>query len=164
MGQFLDKRKVIYSNTEKDKLIHKILYSYFLQFFKNKNSRFHNAYTELLELSLNMLFPIFKNNAFKNENEVRIIFDKNNFIKYNMPEIRKHYRNSNNLLIPYVETSNLFWEIDNIKIPMIDIKISKIILGPTIKHKELAKQSVEDFLQENDYSNTIVEFSKLPYR
>ncbi|MED7789452.1 hypothetical protein [Francisella sp. 19X1-34] len=62
--------------------------------------------------------------------------------------------------MPYIDTSDLFWD----KEPIIDIKISKVILGPTTKHKELTKQSIEDFLEENGCNDREVEFSKLHYR
>ncbi|MBK2356722.1 DUF2971 domain-containing protein [Francisella hispaniensis] len=161
LKQFIHLYKVIYKPADKYKIIHHILYKYSYWFHKEKTDYYYNDYVESLIRHFSQLFPIFKDEAFESENEIRLVFDRDYYPSYDKV-IKKHYRVSNNFLLPYIETSDL--SFDDIKKPMIDIEILKVILGPTTKHKELTKQSIEDFLQEKGFSDTKVEFSKLPYR
>ncbi|HCR1838985.1 DUF2971 domain-containing protein [Enterobacter kobei] len=92
--------------------------------------------------------PFFKNIGFSEEKEFRLVFSP--LLKF--PHIK--FRVGAYGLIPYLEMKMRGGD----KIP-----IKRIIIGPS-KDRELLKNGVYMFLENNNYSGIPIDFSSVPYR
>ncbi|MCM2455282.1 DUF2971 domain-containing protein [Rhizobium sp. CG4] len=93
------------------------------------------------------LAPEFKNDAFKEECEWRIVATAN-VVK------QVHYRTRDNVIIPYVNIGN-----SNARLP-----ITRVTVGPG-KDSNLTRKSIEKFLSSNlFYNNVDVGVSSIPFR
>lgn len=160
-------KKVIYSDKVKVMMLHSIIFKYYWEFKKdilNDNKTidiFGDDYIDGLCESLESLFLIFKNPAFSSESEVRLIYnlsDVSDFFK------NKRYRVVNNVIVPYVVTSESKLKSSEGEPLSIDnLPVSEIIVGPTIAQKEKV-ESIKYFLDDLGYSESLVVSSSIPYR
>lgn len=98
----------------------------------------------------------FKDQAFENEAEARIVISYEQVDRY---EGGLKFRVSPLGIIPYVRTGdNLAIKKHGGRLPL-----REVVVGPA-PHQGLIAKSVETFLRQNGYSNTTVSLSKVPYR
>ena len=94
----------------------------------------------------------FKDKAFKNEEEVRLVYwepeDDNNLVIDSKPI---KYRSKCGIVIPYIEV-----EFER-------KQIESLMIGPLIQ-TEIAEKTVKELLKSNDYSDVKVEHSRIPIR
>ncbi|WP_144948329.1 DUF2971 domain-containing protein [Pseudomonas oryzihabitans] len=98
----------------------------------------------------------FKDKSFKNEAEARIVLP---YDKANRYEGGLRFRVSPLGIIPYLRTG----DHKAIKKHGGLLPLLEIIIGPA-PHQELIAQSVETFLIQHGYTDTVVNLSKVPYR
>ncbi|MBD1597906.1 hypothetical protein [Pseudomonas typographi] len=98
----------------------------------------------------------FKDRAFKNESEARIVLSYQQAKRY---EGGLKFRVSPLGIIPYLRTG------DHLAVKKHGglLPLREIIIGPT-PHQELVAKSVETFLRHAGYTSTNVSLSKVPYR
>lgn len=95
----------------------------------------------------------FKNEAFREEREVRLVFHYSDIGKF---EGGLRYRPSPFGLIPYISTGE--------RAGMTGLlPIHEVIVGPS-QHQDLVAQSVDDFLRARKYEDVAITLSKVPYR
>lgn len=156
--------KVIYDDNLKKKIIHRFIFIYFYYFkqdIKNKNKYFVDEYIDSLTTSLVRIYNVFKHNAFKSEQEIRLIFSGNPS-KKNFNKI--HFRHNSNMIIPYIKSNEANLIKDGIQLSILQkIPISEILIGPTI-NESITKQSIEDFLNYYGFSNVKIANSNIPFR
>lgn len=99
---------------------------------------------------------IFKNEKFKNENEIRFILKKKTPFIYNDQNENYHHRIQNGMFIPYLELPILEGHTDI---------ISEIHIGPGLE-QDFAKQCTCDFLKNNNIKIDVDDIikSKIPLR
>jgi hypothetical protein len=99
-----------------------------------------------LEIAISMLIlmPPFKNPAFSDEREWRMML-----IPDELQEI--HFRPIRGAIVPYV------------KIPLKPEFFTRIVLGPTL-HQEFAERSLKMFLAKNGLAHVVVNSSEIPFR
>lgn len=78
-------------------------------------------------------------------------------------DLHLNYRTKNSLIIPYIQSSELYNEdfvkhLEENKLPL-----KKVIVGP-ISNQNGTIQSIKVFLQNSGYQDVSVEASKIPYR
>ena len=102
----------------------------------------------------------FKNPSFSIENEYRICIvideknlkkDKSDYFGTNNQKMKYRFRESNGLIVPYIE----------VQLPK--DSISRINISPMMEI-EIAKESLRELLTENDYKNVQIYKSKIPVR
>lgn len=156
--------KVIYDDNIKCRILHLIIFKYFYEFKQDleKNSKYIDIddYAESLSQSLIHTFINFKNKAFEQEKEVRLVCKvqdiKRDFYK-------KNYRIINNIIVPYVCTYEVILNNkDGSKFEVDSLPISEIFVGPII-NQEITIESIKNFTSDLGYKN-IVKSSKIPYR
>lgn len=98
----------------------------------------------------------FKDKAFKNEAEARIVLSYNQADSY---EDGLRFRVSPLGIVPYLRTG------DHIALKKHGgrLPLREIIIGPA-PHQELIAQSVETFIRQSGYADTPVTLSRVPYR
>ncbi|WP_139212712.1 hypothetical protein [Pseudomonas jessenii] len=113
-------------------------------------------YTQQLHLKISGCILGFKDRAFQNEAEARIVLSHQQVDSY---EGGLRFRVSPLGIIPYLRTGDhLAIKKDGGRLPL-----REIIVGPA-PHQELVAQSVETFLRQSGYANTTVSLSQVPYR
>lgn len=106
---------------------------------------------------MQLIYPLFKHNTFSSEKEIRLIYFDNK--KDNSFTNKIKYRiSSNNMIIPYIKSSDLLSDDEPVLLP-----ISKVTIGPVSKQDWIEK-SVKFFLDNNGYNDVEVIKSKIPYR
>lgn len=156
--------KVIYDDKVKIWILHSIIAEYFFEYKKDISEGFlewsEYGYIESLAFSLSNLFILFKNKAFASEQEIRLVYTQEPLHLFN----KKYYRNTKNVLVPYICTNDTKLKHNNgEKIEVDLLPISKIIVGPTINQDATIK-SIKYFVQDIGYSTDIVQSSHIPYR
>lgn len=157
-------QKVIYN----DDIKKRILWSTIIRY---KNEYLHDlkkfqpcditeAYIHFLTFSLSSVFVNFKNNAFSNEQEVRIIDSSKKLDFYS----QKRYRVSGGMIVPYFCTyESKLTEHDNIMRPD-NLPIKKIIVGP-VNHQKSKMDSITNFISDCGFDEPIqIIQSNVPYR
>lgn len=127
-----------------------------------KNSKYIDIddYAESLSQSLIRTFINFKNKAFEQEKEVRLVC-KIQDTKRDL--YKKNYRTVNNIIVPYICTYELILNNkDGSKFEVDPLPISEILVGPII-NQEITIESIKNFTSDLGYKN-IVKGSKIPYR
>lgn len=155
--------KVIYDDKLKYWILHSIIFKYYYEHKSDIENRMASDedYAEGLSKALAMVFINFKNSAFSSEEEIRLV--------YNLPDVlnlfnRINYRNVNNVIVPYIITSDTKLKDTNKQKFEVDLlPISRIIVGPSIK-ENITLRSVENFIIKKGYDKTIVQSSSIPYR
>jgi len=106
---------------------------------------------------INIYYPFFKNESFKSEEEIRLVYYDDHSNSTLKPIIKYRVPNSN-MIVPYFNSQDLIPENKQVKLP-----ISKVIIGPVANRKWI-KESVRFFLDNNGYENVDIEDSEVPYR
>ncbi|RWY88652.1 hypothetical protein EHI44_11420 [Rhizobium leguminosarum] len=109
-------------------------------------------YVERLHMAIAMSLVVFKDHAFEQEAEVRIVLGYRDIANYGGVE----FRPSSFGLIPFLNTGRRA----GIEGPL---PIGEIIVGPSA-HQELVFESVKTFMSIKGYPDVPVEVSKVPYR
>lgn len=97
-------------------------------------------------VSCNIFGVSFKNEGFKEEQEVRVFIDGRD------ADCSTKFRRSGNRIVPYIEFKS------NAKLP-----IKEIYIGPT-SDAELMEISLQMLLERYNYDNVEIKFSEIPYR
>ncbi|WP_261939229.1 DUF2971 domain-containing protein [Pandoraea sp. NE5] len=99
--------------------------------------------------------PTFKHNAFRSENEIRLVASGEK-----MPI---HNRVRGRIIVPYLKSSEwgMYPAATEIEVP--SLNITKIVVGPQ-PDRELLAKSVESFMRRCGYQNTEIVYSSAPYR
>jgi hypothetical protein len=113
-------------------------------------------YTEQLHLRLSSGILGFKDRAYQNEVEARIVLSYQQVDRY---EGGLRFRVSPLGIIPYVRTG----DHRAVKRHGGRLPLRELIVGPA-SHQKLIAQSVEMFLRQSGYTDTLVSLSKVPYR
>jgi hypothetical protein len=158
--------RVIYNDKQKLWILHLIIFTYYFEFKKDpqresSNGLLEEEYAHFLAHSLTTVFINFKNKAFEAEREVRLVYDMGDPLnRFN----EKHYRNVNNILVPYICTNDTkLKDRDGTKLEVDLLPLSKIIVGP-VSNQKIIVESIQNFIEDIGYSDIIVELSKVPYR
>lgn len=119
-------------------------------------------YTEA-GLFLTSVIPFFKNKAFSEEKEWRIVI-----IEYpsedKVDKSPVKFRCGTNLILPYVELKALdITKVNDCNLSTIDLPISEIVIGPSL-NQELVENSINFFLKKRGIKNIQIKRSKIPYR
>lgn len=113
-------------------------------------------YFEFLHLKIASSIVGFKDRAFKNEAEARLVLSHKNADRY---EGGLRFRVSPLGIIPYLRTGDhTAIKSDGGRLPL-----HEVIIGPA-PHQELVAKSLETFLKHHGYSDTKISLSKVPYR
>ena len=124
-----------------------------------KSLEIDNSLTELEAFSkvISLYLPILKNNDFKSEDEIRVVYyDKN---KSTINSKLKYRESNGSKIIPYISSDQLLDPTHQIKFP-----ITQILIGPKNKNNFTLQKSIKFFLENNGYHNVKVEFSDSPYQ
>lgn len=147
-------KECVYCKDHKQELIFSLLNYYYEKFIKKDNNWDVDMYFDLL-----LLFCLFKNKAFKEEKEYRLItlFNHDAYDDLKGKSQNKiHFRSGRSMLIPYIELNTIY---SNLK---------GLTIGPTpLMHHSYS--SVEMFLKNVRNNNKDLEFLKpnrsdVPYR
>ena len=152
--------KVFYQKRDKQVLILSIIRRYEEQYeldlisMENELPYNHDKnYFEHIVMSLSSKIVGFKNPAFKQEFESRLVIPYS-FVKDYDGGLK--FRVTQFGLIPYVCTGDI--KGDEGLLPL-----EEVMIGPS-PHQTLIAESVSTFLRHKGYSNTIVSLSRVPYR
>jgi hypothetical protein len=113
-------------------------------------------YIQQLHSKLSGCILGFKDRAFQNEAEARIVLSYQQVDRY---EGGLRFRVSPLGIIPYLRTGDHL----AVKKKAGQLPLREVIVGPG-PHQELVAQSVETFLKQRGYDQTTVSLSKVPYR
>jgi len=161
-------KKIIYNDDIKLKILHYIIYKYFIEYKKDlrQNTKYIETYEYANEYANNLFHSLvynfinFKHYSFSQEKEIRLVYDMNNPLNFFH---KKHYRINNNKIIPYVCTYET--KLKKNEEPLINdqLPIFEIIVGPTIQ-QEITMESIKYLVKDLGYDENIVKKSKIPYR
>lgn len=153
---------VIYDNDIKNEIIKEILYIFLKEYTEDKGRDIlgPTVWSEHLMSSLSMLFNVFKHNAFKSEEEVRMILHSGPVEK---GTLKLKYRVTNERIIPYINSSSLYNEKFIEEYRTDKLPLEKIIIGPT-SNKEIMIESIKVFLKYNGYEDVEIITSSIPFR
>lgn len=113
-------------------------------------------YTKALHSHISGCIVGFKDAAFENEAEVRIVLSYEHLCQF---DGGLRFRVSPLGIIPYLRTGdNLCIKKHGGRLPL-----REVVVGPA-PHQTLIAQSVETFLRQKGYSDTVVSVSSVPYR
>ena len=168
-------QKVIYKPTHKAKSIILTIKRFFSEYMLDKryydHEYFDNSYFETykatcsddyidnLNKQLEFKFTQFKDEAFQNEDEVRIITDKSQIERFT----KLRFRPSNYAIIPYLCTNEYtppekYSHGKKGKLP-----ISSVTISPS-PYQDLTLTSIKQYLDSHGYDDTTVKLSSIPYR
>lgn len=153
---------VIYDNKIKNQIITKVINIFSEEYINDakKDVLGSSVWSNHLLETFSLLFNIFKNDAFKSEEEIRMIL---NSVGIENGTLKLSHRAINERIIPYINSSSLYDERfikeygDN-KLPL-----EKIVIGPT-SNKEVMIDSIKAFLKYNGYEDVEVTTSSIPFR
>jgi hypothetical protein len=155
--------QAIYNDLRKSMLLLSILKDFEREYVLDRDSMdsdwpddHDENYIQQLHSKLSTCILGFKDRAFQNEAEARIVLSYQRVDRY---EGGLRFRVSPLGLIPYIRTGDHL----EIKKNGGQLPLREIIVGPG-PHQELVAQSVETFLRQRGYDKTTVSLSKVPYR
>lgn len=153
-GYFIDLKKVLYRNSEKDELFDAIILPFNNLFAENVSDR--EDITQIIQGKINELQFVFKNECFRHEEEIRAILhipreslgsdgkEKSNNFTVN-------YRNSHGYIVPYIE-----YEVAK-------IAVNGITVAPLLQ-SDLAINNLRELMQQRGCGNIWIEPSVVPIR
>ena len=144
---------VIYDENIQIEIVDKTI-EYFINDPSIINTNSNGIHFKLLNM-LAMFLPLFKDQNFSEENEVRLVV-RDDSIKENNLSIE--YRCSDSILIPYVKIDYLRYLEDEYDFP-----ISEIMVGPN-KNQNIAEESLSDFCKKVFNKPIAVISSQTPFR
>lgn len=155
-GEFMIKLwKVIYDKKEKEKILNDLI-DIGIQTVRQGFLRgmYEEELVRNIMYSIDYLLPIFKNEGFEEEKEVRYIWRDDGTRKI-------YFREKNGIIIPYIKC--MIRDCDCRELEVFPVK--DIVIGPQPKQKEVI-DGVKMFLQHNGYEYLVdkVRPSEIPYR
>lgn len=163
-------RKVIYDTDEQNRILKNILHTYLTvpDWEENKSRKFISS-KKIAKRCISSFYEYityFKNNSFKDEQEVRWVYksDKNYLKMAKLKKPKKEFRISNNKIIPYLSSRNIpesksKYGLKREKLlPIVDI-----VVGPQ-KDADLVVCGIKELLKSKGYKNVEVRKSLVPYR
>lgn len=155
--------RVIYNECQKRKLLLSIIDEYEREYALDRAAMLNNwpeDQDENYEISLHSRISTgilgFKDKAFEGESEARIVLSYEQTKKYSDG---LQFRVSPLGIVPYLRTGD---HAATIKAGGL-LPLHEVIVGPS-PHQELISESIESYLRQKGYQNTIVSLSRVPYR
>ena len=150
-GYRFDLKRVIYADKEKHETFDKIILPLY-EIYCDGNNQIKNEVKKILNMRINDLQFIFKNNCFEHEKEIRAILKIPKKPLDKAQQFTVKYRNSNGYIVPYIE-----YFID--KRSLISVTTAPLI------NSDLAIKTIKDILKQYNYSDNVsIKPSQIPIR
>lgn len=158
----LSASKVIYDDSEKAKILLRIIRKYQHEYRVDKKHGYDNDtkdWVDSLSTWLAMEFINFKHHEYSSEEEIRLIVATDHLNHFNGVK----HRVSKNTIVPYINSKDIydssFLEHGGTELlPILEVRV-----GPAA-NQELTAKSIEEYLSQKGYMSVKVIQSNVPYR
>lgn len=166
-----DLAPVIYDDQTKINLLKGLVHDWSTLYRNDResgNSLWLKDYPRLPRAYFFELVSTFKHSAFADEREIRLVYreDPTFFDDAIFEKVKKHFRISENVIVPYVTTKELavFRLVGREKSAISKIRLVDVVVGPHPR-ADLAAAGIREFLASHGYRDDVmVHMSRVPYR
>lgn len=155
-------RKVVYTEKQDENYFKEIIEKY----LKSKEQLIKDNFIEKLFTDIDTVLIMMKNEKFKEENEVRLIyFDNDEWLqKYNIRKKELNFRQGKNYFVPYIKFYQNNQKNNDLEKRNI-LPITKIIISPKLKSDfDRVEAGLRMLLDHNGYQHVSIVSSEIPYR